>query len=367
MASDRSDGPLNCVGRRRAGLGLRSVRLVGCAGRRRRRLHHRTTAAAAPGGERGGTQRERHDPRGGTVPRLAHLDVDDDHRDVVGPAVMVGRLDQPLRRLAGVVELAQDRGHLVASHFVGQAIRAEHHPVAGAELELPHVGLHLGRYPEGPGEDVALGMDRRLLLRHLTVAHPLFGQAVVGGDLGHLALGEDVGPGVPDVGQREHVPALRAAHQRHGGQCGPHPPEVGVELALLPHGGVRLREGLAQPVHGRCPFEGAVQRLDGNARRHLAADVTAHAVGDRVQVRALERQILVDGADPPHVGGGPRPQHRQRETSKTVEPIWSRSPLPSRTAFLICSELTKVPLVEPRSSTQSWSLRRKRRAWSVDV
>ena len=204
-------------------------------------------------------------------------------------------------------------------------------------------------------------------LGHLAVAHPLLGQAVVVGDLGHLALGEDVGPGVADVGQRQHVPALGAAHQRHGGQRRAHAAEVGVGLALVPDGGVGLREGLAQPVDGRRPFEGLLERLDGDPGRHLAADVAAHAVGDGVEVRALERQILVDGADPPDVGGGPRPQHRQRETSKTVEPIWSRSPLPSRTACVICSELTNVPLVEPRSSTQSWSLRRNRRACSVEV
>ena len=110
-----------------------------------------------------------------------------------------------------------------------------------------------------------------------------------------------------------------------------------------------------------------VERLDGHPGRHLPADVAPHAVGDRIEIRALERQILIDGADPPHIGGGPRPQHRQRETSKTVEPIWSRSPLPSRTACVIRSELTNVPFVEPRSSTQSWSLRRNRRACSVDV
>ena len=34
---------------------------------------------------------------------------------------------------------------------------------------------------------------------------------------------------------------------------------------------------------------------------------------------------------------------------------------------VIRSEFTKVPFVEPRSSIQSWSLRRKRRAWSVEV
>ena len=222
----------------------------------------------------------------------------------------------------------QDVGHLVDPDLVGQAVRAQEHAVAGAQLQLPHVGLDLGGHAEGAGEDVALGMDGRLLLGHLAVAHALLGQAVVVGDLGELAAGEDVGPGVTDVGQRQHVPALGPAHQRHGGERRPHAAEVGVGLALVPDRGVGLREGLAQPLDRRRPLEGLLERLDGDPRRHLAADVAAHAVGDRVEVRALERQVLVDGADPPDVGGRSRPQHRQRETSKTVEPIWSRSPLP---------------------------------------
>ena len=87
-------------------------------------------------------------------------------------------------------------------------------------------------------------------------------------------------------------------------------------------------------------LEGLVERLDGDPRRHLAADVAPHAVGHRVEVRPLERHVLVDRADPPDVGRRAGPQHGQRETSNTVEPIWSMSPLPRRTALEIRSELT---------------------------
>ncbi len=281
--------------------------------------------------------------------------------------MFVRRVDQLLRRLRGVIDLTEDVGDLVAPDLVGQAVRAEEHPVTGTQLQLPHVGFHLRGDAEGAGEDVPLGVDGRLLLGHFAVAHPLLGQAVVVGDLGHFAPGEDIGARVPDVGQGEHVPALRATHQCHGRQRRPHATEVAVRLALVPHRGVGLREGLAQPFDGRLPLESLVERLDRHPGRHLSAHVTTHAVGDRIEIRSLEGQILIHGADPPHMGGGPRPQHCQRETSKTVEPIWSRSPLPRRTAWVILSELTNVPFVEPRSSTQSWSLRRNRRACSVDV
>ncbi len=300
-----------------------------------------------------GTEAERRHLGQRNVTLLPHLHVDHDHGDVVGAAVLVGRLDQPLRRLPRVVDLAQDVCDLVGPDLIGQAVRAEEHAVAGAQRELPHVGLDLGGNAEGAGEDMALGVDGCLLLCHFAVAHPLLGQAVVVSDLRQLAPGEDVGPGVADVGQGQHVLAPGTAHQRHGGERCPHAAEVRVGLALLPDRGVGLHEGLAQPLDARCPLERLVERLHGDPRRHLTADVTTHAVRDRVEVGALERQVLVHRADPADVGGRARPQNGQRETSKTVEPIWSRSPLPNRAACLICSELTNVPLVEPRSSTQS--------------
>ncbi len=221
--------------------------------------------------------------------------------------------------------------------------------------------------PRARGQDVTLGVDGRLGLGHLAVAHPLLGQAVVLGHLDQAPAGEHVGPRVPDVGEGERVPAVGAADQRHGRQRGAHAAQVGVGLALLPHRGVGLRERLAQAGDRRRPLEGLVERLDGDPRRDLTADVTTHAVGHRVQIGPLEGEILVDGAHPPDVGRRTRAQHRHRATSNTVEPIWRRSPLPRRTAWVICSRLTKVPLVEPRSSTQSWSPRRKSRACSVEV
>ena len=255
--------------------------------------------------------------------------------------MLVGHVDQPLRRLFGVVDVAEDLGHLVDAHLVGQPVGAEEDPVPGAQIELPHVGLHLGGHAEGAGEDVALRVDGRLRLGHLAVAHPLLGQAVVVGDLDQLALGEDVGPRVADVGQGQHVAGRRRR------------PTSAIAVSVVPmprrsalawlscHTAALASEKASRSPSDRgCALEGLLERLDRDPRRHLAADVTAHAVGDRVEVRPLERHVLVDGADPPDVGRRAGAQHGHRETSKTVEPIWSRSPLPRRTACVICSELT---------------------------
>ena len=126
-----------------------------------------------------------------------------------------------------------------------------------------------------------------------------------------------------------------------------------MNLALAPDRRIRLRHRLAQAVPGPSTAEGGLQCLDGHARRDLSTGVSPHPVGHRAQVRALERHVLVDGADPADVGGRAGSQLGHRATSKTVEPTCSWSPLPRRMAWAICSELTNVPLVEPRSSTQS--------------
>ena len=130
------------------------------------------------------------------------------------------------------------------------------------------------------------------------------------------------------------------AHQGDRGEGRPHAPEVLVGQALAPDGGVGLGEGLAQTAARGRTLESLLEGLDRHPRRHLAADVAAHAVGHGEQVRALEGDVLVDRADAPDVGRRARPQHGHRATSNTVEPIWSRSPLPRRMAWEICSELT---------------------------
>ena len=104
-------------------------------------------------------------------------------------------------------------------------------------------------------------------------------------------------------------------------------------LALLPH---RWSSPRGNAAAGR-PRRAADQRptgavADRDPGGHLPTDMTAHAVRHREEVVRLERQILIDAAHPSDIGGRARPQHCQRVTSKTVAPIWTRSPLPRRAA-----------------------------------
>lgn len=154
------------------------------------------------------------------------------------------------------------------------------------------------------------------------------------------------------------VSPLGATDQRQRRQGGAHAPELGVVVALPPDRGVGPDEGLLEAPAGRLGHEGLAQRVHRHPCRHLAAHMATHPVGHGKEVRRFERKVLVGSPHPAHVGGCTRVQLDHRVTSNTVEPAWSTSPLPSRCAWVMRSELTYVPLVEPRSSTHSWSLRR---------
>src|SRR5438445_7380945 len=96
--------------------------------------------------------------------------------------------------------------------------------------------------------------------------------------------------------------------------------------------------------------------------------MAAHAVGDREQ-RALivdEKGVLVVRAHEALVG-----RRRRRElhrcASRTVSPIWTRSPLRSFTGCPMRLLFTSVPLVEPASSTHRVPSRSKARACTCET
>ena len=229
---------------------------------------------------------------------------------------------------------------LLDRHLVGETVTAQEQPVPRVHVQLPQVDVHVRADAEGPGEDVAVRVDLGLGLGHLAVADPLLGQAVVGGDLSDPAARHEVGAGVADVGQAHHVAAVGADGQAGRGERGAHPPQPVDPQALLPDRPVRGDERLPQAGHGGVAVVGALERLDGEPRRHLAAAGPAHAVGDREEGVPGRGPVFVALAGPSDVGGHPRTQHRHRRTSKTVAPIWSRSPLASLEGWEMRSELT---------------------------
>src|SRR5699024_8352674 len=103
----------------------------------------------------------------------------------------------------------------------------------------------------------------------------------------------------------------------------------------------------------------------------IAAGVPAHAVGHHQQVAARVAGVLVAGPPEADVGPGGIPQgdaHRgPRLSSIAVRPIHTCAPGRKGTAPSIRRSDTRVPLVEPRSSTIHSPSRWKTRACRLEA
>ena len=232
-------------------------------------------------------------------------------------------------------------------------------------METPEVDRYVRGDTECPGEDVALRMDGRLPLGQLAAADHLLGDAVVGGEKGHLAVVDAIGARVPDVDQREHVVTV-LLDESDRSEGGAHPTKLGMLEAVLPDGRVGLDDGFREAHCSRLPAEHHPEGVDGHPSGDLSTRVATHPVRDREEVRRLHRKVLVDRADQAGVGSGARTEDGHFPTSNTVPPIWSRSPFSSLVRSSMRIVLTQVPLVEFRSSAQRSPSRRKRRAWRLE-
>ncbi len=216
-----------------------------------------------------------------------------------------GRLDQQVGGPVGIAHRGQDLADLTEVELVGQTVTAQQEPVTSDRLDPPQVHGHVRRHPEGPGQDVAVGVDGRLGGGQLAGPDHLLGQAVVRGDLGQLTVMEAVGAGVTHVDQGQHVLTV-LVDQAHGRERRAHPPELGVVPAVLPDHGVGLGHRLGEAGSGGLPPEGHRQGVDGQPGGHLTTGMAPHAVGHGEQRGRLDGQVLVDRADQAGVGGRSR-------------------------------------------------------------
>ena len=91
------------------------------------------------------------------------------------------------------------------------------------------------------------------------------------------------------VGVGRRVVGVRLlGHEREGHDRGAHAAQVRVGVALVADPVVRHQDRLGERVGGGL-LVGDLERLDGEARRHLAALVPAHAIGDDEQVAVGQR------------------------------------------------------------------------------
>ena len=120
-------------------------------------------------------------------------------------------------------------------------------------------------------------------------------ERVVLGDLGELAVAQQVAAGVADVDQPKLV-----AREQDCGQRGAHAVELGVGFDVRGDGGVALVdrgvERVEQVTAGLVVVE-VSQRGDDELAGHLTRGMAAHAVGQREQPGTGVHRVLVVGSD----------------------------------------------------------------------
>ena len=173
--------------------------------------------------------------------------------------------------------------------------------------------------------------------------HHARNQRVILGELPQRTCSKEVGPGIAHMSQ-VHAGVL----YQDGSQCRAHPRHLPVRLRALEDRTVRLSDPLRQcllPVRRHL-----LQDLEGELRCDLPAAMTAYPVGDGEKRGIGKERVLVALPNLADIGrrAGLDPHRRSSSTvvpTRILSPAWTIAGAAS-----FCS-LTKVPLVEPRSST----------------
>ena len=137
------------------------------------------------------------DAERGPVPVVDH--VHDHAGDVVPTAVVVGLADQVVGDVGRVGQAPHRRRDLVGVDLVEQAVGAQQEPVALVGEHRARVDEDLRVDAEGTGDDVALRVDRGLVVGDLAVPLELGHQVVVVAELDELVVAEQVDARVADV------------------------------------------------------------------------------------------------------------------------------------------------------------------------
>ena len=164
----------------------------------------------------------------------------------------------------------------LVGHLVEEAVAAQQVAVARERRHLPRVDADLAVDAERAGEDVALRVHLRLLVRERALAHHALDEAVILGHLDERAVLQHIHARVADVHDREPLVVLDH-HERDRAQRGAHAAHRVVGVRHLEHTGVRDLDGSNERLERAIGDRGA-QRVEREPRRDLARRVTAHAV-----------------------------------------------------------------------------------------
>jgi hypothetical protein len=270
--------------------------------------------------------------------------VEDDHGDVVDSPRPVGGDHQPVRGLLrSLLRGLEDRLDLVLRQHPREPVGAQEEAIAVEEPDVLLVERDVGLRPERSDQDVAMRVDVGFRRRDLPRFHHPVHQRVVVRQLPQGTRPEQVRARVA------HVHQVREVALDHGGrEGGPHAREVPVGSRAFEDRSVR-RLDLIGERHGSLP-ERFGDRRERQLRCDLATAMPAHPVRYGVHRRLEQVRVLVARSDLPDVGRDPG-LDPHRASSTIVVPTRIRSPAVSIAGAASRCSFTKVPFVEPRSST----------------
>ena len=208
-----------------------------------------------------------------------------------------------IRRLPSVSSesaVLEQRPQLRLVDHRGEAVGAEQEEVAGLGREDVDVHLHAGLGAQRAGDHGALRVLLGLLLGQLAAGHELADQRVVLGQADELAVAQQIGAGVADVGD-DHLVVVDVGGRRRRA----HAVQRLVRPRLVVDPLVGLLDDAGERLGERAVGQLVVERAHRDLRRDLAGLRPAHAVGDHEQRRAHEEVVLVALALTAEVGGVP--------------------------------------------------------------
>jgi hypothetical protein len=212
-------------------------------------------------------------------------------------AAIIGQVDQQPRDVSIKTRLHHAR-ELIAFEIIGKPVGAQHEAIAGLHRDGRAVDLDLVLEAHRARDDVAELRLLRLFLGHHAGAHLLGHPTMIVGELLHATVATQVGTAVAHV---REVGAAALEPQRR--ERGAHAVQLFVGLRGLKNRRARGLRGFAEDLEGVAAL-GALrlvgadllhQGLERELAGALAALVSAHAVGHRVQAQRVldEEAVLV--------------------------------------------------------------------------
>ena len=200
-------------------------------------------------------------------------------RDVVATPGLFGRLHQLHDRLVEREGSAGEARQGVTVEFVGKSVTAQQEPITGERVQRHHVDRDGLFDPDAASQLVTSGMDRGLFRRESTHAHPLFGDAVVIGQLSKRTITQLIGPRVADVTERRRRDTFVVDRESQGDDRRTHTEMFGIVTRVIQDGDVGRVDGVVEALHRLVLGKSRAEQLDRHLGGDFAGRVSPHAVG----------------------------------------------------------------------------------------